>query len=135
MRCGRADRHLRARSYGGNDGIRAEAEQKRLEAAVEQSEAALAGRQDEMERRKAQLDAARARAEDAAKQEEALAADIETRTAELERLAEGDDAFLAQQRSLAERLSAKRMEQLARQKDARAGSQPDRSAGKTGQRR
>ena len=101
-----------------NDRIRAEAEQKRLEAAVEQSEAALAGRQDEMERRKAQLDAARARAEDAAKQEEALAADIETRTAELERLAEGDDAFLAQQRSLAERLSAKRMEQLARQKDA-----------------
>ena len=58
------------------------------------------------------------RAEDAAKQEEALAADIETRTAELERIAEGDDAFLAQQRSLAERLSAKRMEQLARQKDA-----------------
>ena len=101
-----------------NDRIRAEAEQKRLEAAVEQSEAALAGRQDEMERRKAQLDAARARAEDAAKQEEALAADIETRTAELERIAEGDDAFLAQQRSLAERLSAKRMEQLARQKDA-----------------
>ena len=76
---------------------------------MEQSEAALAGRQDEMERRKAQLDAARARAEDAAKQEEALAADIETRTAELERIAEGDDAFLAQQRSLAERLSAKRM--------------------------
>ena len=101
-----------------NDRIRAEAEQKRLEAAVEQSEAALAGRQDEMERRKAQLDAARARAEAAAKQEEALAADIETRTAELERIAEGDDAFLAQQRSLAERLSAKRMEQLARQKDA-----------------
>ena len=101
-----------------NDRIRAEAEQKRLEAAVEQSEAALAGRQDEMERRKAQLDAARARAEDAAKQEEALAADIEMRTAELERIAEGDDAFLAQQRSLAERLSAKRMEQLARQKDA-----------------
>ena len=101
-----------------NDRIRAEVEQKRLEAAVEQSEAALAGRQDEMERRKAQLDAARARAEDAAKQEEALAADIETRTAELERIAEGDDAFLAQQRSLAERLSAKRMEQLARQKDA-----------------
>ena len=101
-----------------NDRIRAEAEQKRLEAAVEQSEAALAGRQDEMERRKAQLDAARVRAEDAAKQEEALAADIETRTAELERIAEGDDAFLAQQRSLAERLSAKRMEQLARQKDA-----------------
>ena len=101
-----------------NDRIRAEAEQKRLEAAVEQSEAALAGRQDEMERRKAQLDAARARAEDAAKQEEAFAADIETRTAELERIAEGDDAFLAQQRSLAERLSAKRMEQLARQKDA-----------------
>ncbi|OLA27986.1 MAG: chromosome segregation protein SMC, partial [Faecalibacterium prausnitzii] len=101
-----------------NDRIRAEAEQKRLGAAVEQSEAALAGRQDEMERRKAQLDAARARAEDSAKQEEALAADIETRTAELERIAEGDDAFLAQQRSLAERLSAKRMEQLARQKDA-----------------
>ena len=45
---------------------------------------------------------ARARAEDAAKQEEALAADIETRTAELERIAEGDDAFLAQQRSLAD---------------------------------
>ena len=83
-----------------------------------QSEAALAGRQDEMERWKAQLEAARARADEAEKQEAAFAADIDARTAELERIAEGDDAFLARQRSLAERLSAKRMEQLARQKDA-----------------
>ena len=101
-----------------NDRVRAEAEQKRLEAAVTQSEAALAGRQDEMERWKAQLEAARARADEAEKQEAAFAADIDARTAELERIAEGDDAFLARQRSLAERLSAKRMEQLARQKDA-----------------
>ena len=101
-----------------NDRVRAEAEQKRLEAAVAQSEAALAGRQDEMERWKAQLEAARARVEEAEKQEAAFAADIDARTAELERIAEGDDAFLARQRSLAERLSAKRMEQLARQKDA-----------------
>ena len=97
---------------------RVEAEQKRLEAAVTQSEAALAGRQDEMERWKAQLEAARARADEAEKQEAAFAADIDARTAELERIAEGDDAFLARQRSFAERLSAKRMEQLARQKDA-----------------
>ena len=97
-----------------NDRVRAEAEQKRLEAAVTQSEAALAGRQDEMERWKAQLEAARARADEAEKQEAAFAADIDARTAELERIAEGDDAFLARQRSLAERLSAKRMEQLAR---------------------
>ena len=102
----------------GKDRVRAEAEQKRLEAAVTQSEAALAGRQDEMERWKAQLEAARARADEAEKQEAAFAADIDARTAELERIAEGDDAFLARQRSLAERLSAKRMEQLARQKDA-----------------
>ena len=101
-----------------NDRVRAEAEQKRLEAAVTQSEAALAGRQDEMERWKAQLEAARARADEAEKQEAAFAADIDARTAELERIAEGDDAFLTRQRSLAERLSAKRMEQLARQKDA-----------------
>ena len=101
-----------------NDRVRAEAEQKRLEAAVTQSEAALAGRQDEMERWKAQLEAARARADEAEKQEAAFAADIDARTAELERIAEGDDVFLARQRSLAERLSAKRMEQLARQKDA-----------------
>ena len=101
-----------------NDRVRAEAEQKRLEAAVTQSEAALAGRQDEMERWKAQLEAARARADEAEKQEAAFAADIDARTAELERIAEGDDVFLARQRNLAERLSAKRMEQLARQKDA-----------------
>ena len=101
-----------------NDRVRAEAEQKRLEAAVTQSEAALAGRQDEMERWKAQLEAARARVDEAEKQEAAFAADIDARTAELERIAEGDDTFLARQRSLAERLSAKRMEQLARQKDA-----------------
>ena len=101
-----------------NDRVRAEAEQKRLEAAVTQSEAALTGRQDEMERWKVQLEAARARADEAEKQEAAFAADIDARTAELERIAEGDDAFLARQRSLAERLSAKRMEQLARQKDA-----------------
>ena len=100
-----------------NDRIRAEAEQKRLEAAVEQSEAALAGRQDEMERRKASWTRPRPcrRRRKAGRSPCRRYRDADGRAGTHRR---GRRRFLAQQRSLAERLSAKRMEQLARQKDA-----------------
>ena len=57
--------------------------------------------------------AAAAEAEEAALNEQ-----IDAKTAELDRLAEGDDAFFTRQRALAEQVSAKRLEQVSRQKDA-----------------
>ena len=54
----------------------------------------------------------------AAAEEAALNEQIDAKTAELDRLAEGDDAFLTRQRALTEQVSAKRLEQVSRQKDA-----------------
>ena len=101
-----------------NDRVRAEAERKRLEAAMEQAETALAARQKEIDTLNAQLADSREKAAQAEAQEAALAGEIEAKSSELNRIAEGDDAFLTRQRALAEQVSAKRLEQVSRQKDA-----------------
>ena len=101
-----------------NDRVRAEAEQKRLEAAVEQAETALAARRKEIDTLNAQLAESRTRAAEAEGQEAECAAALAEKSAELQRIAEGDDAFLTRQRELADQLSAKRLEQITRQKDA-----------------
>ena len=101
-----------------NDRVRAEAERKRLEAAVEQAETARTARQAEIDQLNARLDASGEKAAQAQADEEALTERIEARSEELNRLAEGDDAFLTRQRVLAEQRSAKRLEQVRRQKDA-----------------
>ena len=101
-----------------NDRVRAEAEQKRLEAAVEQVETALAARRKEIDTLNAQRTESRTRAAEAEGQEAECAAALAEKSAELQRIAEGDDAFLTRQRELADQLSAKRLEQITRQKDA-----------------
>ena len=101
-----------------NDRVRAEAEQKRLEAAAAQLETARNARRQEIDTLQAALADSRAKAEDAAKLQAELTAKIDRRTAEMSRIAEGDDSFLTQQNALAQDLSAKRLEQVTRQKDA-----------------
>ena len=76
-----------------NDRVRAEAERKRLEAAVEQAETARTARQAEIDQLNAQLDASGEKAAQAQADEEALTERIKARSEELNRLAEGDDAF------------------------------------------
>ena len=101
-----------------NDRVRAEAEQKRLEAAAAQLETARNARRQEIDTLQAALADSRAKAEDAAKLQTELTAKIDRRTAEMSRIAEGDDSFLTRQNALAQDLSAKRLEQVTRQKDA-----------------
>ena len=101
-----------------NDRVRAEAEQKRLEAAAAQLETARNARRQEIDTLQAALADSRAKAEDAAKLQAELTAKIDRRTAEMSRIAEGDDSFLTRQNALARDLSAKRLEQVTRQKDA-----------------
>ena len=101
-----------------NDRVRAEAEQKRLEAAAAQLETARNARRQEIDTLQAALADSRAKAEDAAKLQAELTAKIDRRTAEMSRIAEGDDNFLTRQNALAQDLSAKRLEQVTRQKDA-----------------
>ena len=101
-----------------NDRVRAEAEQKRLEAAAAQLETARNARRQEIDTLQAALADSRAKAADAAKLQAELTAKIDRRTAEMSRIAEGDDSFLTQQNALAQDLSAKRLEQVTRQKDA-----------------
>ena len=101
-----------------NDRARAEAEQKRLEAAAAQLETARNARRQEIDTLQAALADSRAKAEDAAKLQAELTAKIDRRTAEMSRIAEGDDSFLTRQNALAQDLSAKRLEQVTRQKDA-----------------
>ena len=101
-----------------NDRVRAEAEQKRLEAAEAQLETARNARRQEIDTLQAALADSRAKAEDAAKLQTELTAKIDRRTAEMSRIAEGDDSFLTRQNALAQDLSAKRLEQVTRQKDA-----------------
>ena len=100
-----------------NDRVRAEAEQKRLEAAAAQLETARNARRQEIDTLQAALADSRAKAEDAAKLQAELTAKIDRRTAEMSRIAEGDDSFLTRQNALAQDLSAKRLEQVTRQKD------------------
>ena len=85
---------------------------------MEQAETARTARQAEIDQLNAQLDASGEKAAQAQADEEALTERIEARSEELNRLAEGDDAFLTRQRVLAEQRSAKRLEQVSRQKDA-----------------
>ena len=101
-----------------DDRLRADAERRRLEQAVQQGrEAAVqaAARAEALE------EEIRARQKDAAsasgrrQQQEALAAGL---TRQLEQLSAGDDDFAARQSELSGRLEAARLEQLARQKDA-----------------
>ena len=101
-----------------NDRVRAEAEQKRLEAAAAQLETARNARRQEIDTLQAALADSCAKAEDAAKLQAELTAKIDRRTAEMSRIAEGDDSFLTRQNALAQDLSAKRLEQVTRQKDA-----------------
>ena len=101
-----------------NDRVRAEAEKKRLEAAAAQLETARNARRQEIDTLQAALADSRAKAEDAAKLQAELTAKIDRRTAEMSRIAEGDDSFLTRQNALAQDLSAKRLEQVTRQKDA-----------------
>ena len=101
-----------------NDRVRAEAEQKRLEAAAAQLETARNARRQEIDTLQAALADSRAKAEDAAKLQAELTVKIDRRTAEMSRIAEGDDSFLTRQNALAQDLSAKRLEQVTRQKDA-----------------
>ena len=101
-----------------NDRVRAEAEQKRLEAAAAQLETARNARRQEIDTLQAALADSRAKAEDAAKLQAELTAKIDRRTAEMSRIAEGDDSFLTRQNALAQDLSAKRLEQVTRKKDA-----------------
>ena len=101
-----------------NDRVRAEAEQKRLEAAAAQLETARNARRQEIDTLQAALADSRAKAEDAAKLQAELTAKSDRRTAEMSRIAEGDDSFLTRQNALAQDLSAKRLEQVTRQKDA-----------------
>ena len=101
-----------------NDRVRAEAEQKRLEAAAAQLETARNARRQEIDTLQAALADSRAKAEDAAKLQAELTEKIDRRTAEMSRIAEGDDSFLTRQNALAQDLSAKRLEQVTRQKDA-----------------
>ena len=101
-----------------NDRVRAEAEQKRLEAAAAQLETARNARRQEIDTLQAALADSRTKAEDAAKLQAELTAKIDRRTAEMSRIAEGDDSFLTRQNALAQDLSAKRLEQVTRQKDA-----------------
>ena len=101
-----------------SDRVRAEAEQKRLEAAAAQLETARNARRQEIDTLQAALADSRAKAEDAAKLQAELTAKIDRCTAEMSRIAEGDDSFLTRQNALAQDLSAKRLEQVTRQKDA-----------------
>ena len=60
----------------------------------------------------------RGKAEEAASLQAQLTAKIDLLTAEMNRIAEGDDNFVAQQTELSQKLSTKRLEQVTRQKDA-----------------
>ena len=101
-----------------NDKVRAEAEQKRLEAAVQQLETARSNGQQQIDALQAALAESRSKADEAAALQAQLTAKIDLLTAEMNRIAEGDDSFLARQSELSQKLSAKRLEQVTRQKDA-----------------
>ena len=101
-----------------NDRVRAEAEQKRLEAAAAQLETARSNGQQQIDALQAALAENRSKADEAAARQAQLTAKIDLLMAEMNRIAEGDDSFVAQQTALSQKLSAKRLEQVTRQKDA-----------------
>ncbi len=97
---------------------RAEAEQMPLCLAVEQAEQAAARRAGEAQALAAEAAAQEQAAAEAAARRAALDAEAAALAESLAQLAEGDDGFAAQQTSLSEQLAAKKLEQLAREKDA-----------------
>ena len=101
-----------------NDKVRAEAEQKRLEAAAAQLETARSNGQQQIDALQAALTESRGKAKEAASLQARLTTKIDLLTAEMNRIAEGDDNFVAQQTELSQKLSVKRLEQVTRQKDA-----------------
>ena len=101
-----------------NDRVRADAEAKRLEGMLAQLDTTLAAQTQELEALRAAQTESCAKADAARRQQAQLEAKLSLLTAEMSRIAEGDDSFVTQQNELAQRLSAKRLEQLTRQKDA-----------------
>ena len=100
------------------DRVRAEAERKRLELAVEQARENAGQRSAEAQALEAEASAQEQAAQQAAARREALAGEAEQLTGELARLTQGGDDFAAQQSRLSGALAQKQLDQLARQKDA-----------------
>ena len=100
------------------DRVRAEAERKRLELAVEQARENAGQRSAEAQALEAEAAAQEQAAQQAAARREALAGEAEQLTGELARLTQGGDDFAAQQSRLSGALAQKQLDQLARQKDA-----------------
>ena len=100
------------------DRVRAEAEQKRLELAVDQARQQAAQRAKEAQALEAEAAAQTRAADKAAALRQSLAEEAERLTAELASLTQGGDDFAAQQTRLSEELARKQLDQLARQKDA-----------------
>ena len=122
-------KHSSEQITAANDKVRAEAEQKRLEAAAAQLETARSNGQQQIDALQAALTESRGKAEEAASLQARLTAKIDLLTAEMNRIAEGDDNFVAQQTELSQKLSAKRLEPP---EGCRTGLQPDRSAATAG---
>ncbi len=101
-----------------DDRLRAETEQKRLELTVRQAEETAAQRASEVESLAGQADAQEKAAAAAAARRAEREAEAARLTEELSRLTEGGDNFAAEQNRLAGTLAQKRLEELARQKDA-----------------
>ncbi len=102
----------------GGDRVRAEAEQKRLTAALAEARETARQRDEEITALEGQAAAQTAAAEKAEALCKKLEEEIQDLSDQLTRLAQGDDGFLEARSRLAEQLAAKRLEQLARRKDA-----------------
>ncbi len=100
------------------DRVRAQAESKRLAAEMQQATENIARRQAEADALTAEAEAQDAlAAENAARrQEQAKAA--EELSARLTALVQGDDGYLARRTAITEEITAKRLDQMARRKDA-----------------
>ena len=101
-----------------DDRVRAEAEGKRLEQAAAQAEQTARQRAAEADALAAEAEKQEQAAAEAAALRASLAARAGQVTAELARLTEGGDSFAARQTQLSEAVAQKRLDQLARQKDA-----------------
>ena len=104
----------------GTDKVRAETELQRIEAALAQAGQAAANMDEEIARLERQIAASRAEARAQSGEEAGLNGQIEALSAELRRLTEGDDSFLARRQQLSDRLAQKRLDKLEQEKDAEA---------------
>ncbi|MBQ7858907.1 MAG: chromosome segregation protein SMC, partial [Faecalibacterium sp.] len=102
------------------DRIRAETELRRIVAALQQGRASAESRAAEMEKLTAEIEAGRAAAQKAETEAARLTGDIDALSAELDRLTEGDDRFLALRAQISEEMGGKKLQQLASEKDAEA---------------